>query len=147
MLPRSRNRRSNQISFCMIYYISAVNCGTGFSLIKQNLHVSSNGIIVEESAATPCLLGLALFAEISTPESLKSRDRLDNAVFHRLLLWIPIYHEEVGAAHSKPRFAARPFYPFIPLHHQLSAPFRDNGTDSRMRESVTLSSSPSSRQG
>ena len=42
---------SNEISFRMIYYISAVNGGTVFSLIKQNFHVSSYAIIVEESQA------------------------------------------------------------------------------------------------
>ena len=137
--PEVEMRRAvvNQLFFCMICYLSAVNSGSIKACVHQNFKLCSNRVVAEESIAyvrplnsdvfRELIQGLRqrtvvqrlpqlteegerpelvrwqtttpldklpsslcechrirLFVEVSSPDSLKSRDRVDDAVFHEL---------------------------------------------------------------
>ena len=148
--PEVEMRRAvvNQLFFCMICYLSAVNSGSIKACVHQNVKLCSNRVVVVESLAfarplnndlfRELIQGLGqmtvvqrlphlteegerpelvrwqtttplqkltsslcecqrirLFVDVSSPDSLKSRDRLDDAVLHPLLLGISVFFQKL----------------------------------------------------
>ena len=131
MLPSSITVDFGQSLY--FYYFSAVNSSTVFAHQTEFPHVLRyyycGGIRCGPVYLGPIFslsecFGVSFFIDVSTPESLKSCDRLNDAVFHRLLFRISLYHQEVGLVIPFPGAATGPADPFMELTRNLGAPFR-----------------------
>ena len=191
--PEVEMRRAvvNQLFFCMICYLSAVNSGSIKACVHQNVKLCSNRVVAEESLAflpplssdvfreliqglrkrtvvqrlpqlteegerpelvhrqtttplqklTPSLCECQRerpFVDVSSPDGLKSSDRVDDAVSHELSVapWIPFCHTIVGYPHNAPRLIL--LSPVLELPPNLGIPVCMDRAEGRGRILVAV---------